>query len=97
MTQEVLCTGTFKLRTFKDANMCPVNVRRGPAAGPPSAAAGHRSALPSPTSPPLLQSVSLLACSLDASPGMPAVILYHSTFQVMSYQIKNVLFVGKVL
>ena len=29
----------------------------------------------------LLQSVSLLACSLDASPWMPAVILYYWTLQ----------------
>ena len=31
--------------------------------------------------PFLLPSVSLLACPLDASPWMPAVVLYHSTFQ----------------
>ena len=29
----------------------------------------------------LLQSVTLLACSLDASPCMPAVVLYYCTFQ----------------
>ena len=29
----------------------------------------------------LLQSVTLLACSLDASPWMPAVVLYCCTFQ----------------
>ena len=28
-----------------------------------------------------LQSVTLLACSLDASPRMPAIVLYNCTFQ----------------
>ena len=31
--------------------------------------------------PLLLQSAALLACSLDASPCMPAVVLYYCTFQ----------------
>ena len=54
----------------------------------------------------LLQSVSLLACSLDTSPCMPAVVLYYCTFQALYCKIENiflifcffnVLFVWKVL
>ena len=32
---------------------------------------------------PLLQSVSLLICSPDASPYMPAIVLYHQIFNVL--------------
>ena len=48
---------------------CPLS----PIAGPPSA-------LPSPTSP-LLQSVTLLACSLGANHCMLAVVLNYCAFQ----------------
>ena len=52
------------------------------AACPPSAIADDPSALPSPSHLlSLLQSVTLLACSLDASPCMPAVVLYYCIFQ----------------
>ena len=44
---------------------------------PPSPVADDPSALPSPTSSPS-SSVTLLACSLDASPWMLAVPLYFS-------------------
>ena len=47
---------------------------------PPSPIADDPSALPPPTSSPF-QSVTLLACSLDASPCMPAVVLHYCTFQ----------------
>ena len=53
----------------------------GIAACPPSPIADDPSALPSPTSFPRLQSVTLLTCSLDARPCMLAVVLYYSTFQ----------------
>ena len=48
-------------------------------AGPPFPIADEASPLPSPTS--LLYSVTLPACSLDASFRMPAVVLYYCTFQ----------------
>ena len=51
------------------------------AACPPSPIADDPSALPSPTSFPCLQSVTLLTCSLVASPWMPAVVLYYCTLQ----------------
>ena len=41
----------------------------------------------------LLQSVSLLACSLNTSPCMPAVVLYYCTFQGVYCKIKNILFI----
>ena len=50
------------------------------AACPLSPIADDPSALPSPTSSPYS---SLLACSLDASPCMPAVALHYCTFQGM--------------
>ena len=43
--------------------------------------------------PSLLQSAALLACSLDASPCMPAVVLYYCTFQGTVCLIKNVFFI----
>ena len=46
------------------------------AACPPSPIADNPSSLPSPHLLSLLQSVTLLACSLNASPSMPAVVLY---------------------
>lgn len=49
------------------------------AACPPSPIANDHSPLPSSKSS-LLQSVAL-ACSLDASPYMPALLLYYCTFQ----------------
>ena len=52
---------------------------------PPSPIADDTSVLPFPTSSPSSsQSVTLLACSLNASPCMPAVVLYC--------KIKNVFF-----
>ena len=48
-------------------------------AGPPFPIADEASPLPFPTS--LLYSVTLPACSLDASLRMPAVVLYYCTFQ----------------
>ena len=50
------------------------------AACPPPPIADDPSALPSHLLS-LLQSITLLACSLDASPCMPAVVLYYCTFQ----------------
>ena len=41
----------------------------------------------------LLQSVVTLACSLDASPCMPAVVLYPVLFKVPYYKIKNFFFI----
>ena len=42
---------------------------------------------------PLLQAVTLLACSLDPSPSMPAVVLYNCTlFKVLYGKIKNIYF-----
>ena len=49
------------------------------AACPLSPIADYPSALPSPMSS--VSSVTLLACSLDASPCMPAVVLFYCTFQ----------------
>ena len=46
--------------------------------------------LPPPS--PHLQSVTLPACSLNASPRLPAVALYYCAFQGMYYKIKNTLF-----
>ena len=51
------------------------------AAYPPSPIADDPSALPSSHLLSLLQSVTLLFCSLDASPCMPAITLYCYTFQ----------------
>ena len=50
------------------------------AACPPSLIADDPSALPSPTLF-LFRSVTLLACSLDATPCIPAVVLYYCIFQ----------------
>ena len=47
------------------------------AACPPSPIADDPSAVPSPPLPPPVTNSS--ACSLDASPCMPAVVLYYST------------------
>ena len=51
------------------------------AACPLSPIADDPLALPSST-PSILQSVTLLACSLNASPCMPTVVLYYCIFQV---------------
>ena len=48
--------------------------------------------LPPPLPPPVSRTPALLACSLDASPCMPAVVLYDSKFQVLRYKIKTVCF-----
>ena len=50
------------------------------AACPLSSTADSPSALPSPSSS-LLQSVTLLACSLNAHPYMLAIVLYYCTLQ----------------
>ena len=50
------------------------------AACPLSPIADDPLALPSPT-PSILQSVTLLACSLNASPCMQTVVLYYCIFQ----------------
>ena len=47
---------------------------------PPSPIADDPSAVPSPTFSPS-PSAALPACSLDASPCAPAVVLFHCTFQ----------------
>ena len=62
------------------------------AACPQSPTADNPSGLPSPTSS-LLQSVTLLACSLYASPCMSAVVPYYCTFQALYCKIKNVFFI----
>ena len=49
-------------------------------AWPPSAVADDPSALLSPTPSPSSSLLALFACSLDASPGMSAVVLYYYTF-----------------
>ena len=51
------------------------------AACPPSSFANDPSILPSHKLPSHLQSVTHLTCSLDASPCMPAVVLYYCNFQ----------------
>ena len=48
---------------------------------PPSPIADDPSALPSSHLLAVLQSVTLLSCSLDASSCMPAVILHYYTFK----------------
>ena len=55
-------------------------IKNPPAMWDPPSAPDNPSALPSPTSSASLQSVTLLACSLDASPCVPAVGLYYCTF-----------------
>ena len=50
------------------------------AARPPSPVADGPLLLPSPTCL-LLQAVTFLACSLDSSPGVPAVVLDYCIFQ----------------
>ena len=62
------------------------------AACPPSAIADNPSCLPCPHLLSSLQSVTLPACSLNASPRLPAVALYYCAFQGMYYKIKNTLF-----
>ena len=49
--------------------------------------------------PPLLPSVTLLACSLDASPCMPAIILdyYFSNFCTVRFKMVSLFFVFYVL
>ena len=56
------------------------------AACPPSPIADNPSSLPSSHLLSLLQSVTLLACSLNASLSMPTVVLH--------YKMKNVLFIS---
>ena len=52
------------------------------AACPPSPISDSPLTLPSPTSSLSRQeSITLLACSLDVSPYIPAVVLYYCTFQ----------------
>ena len=77
--QEVPYKGTFKLRTFKDANMHSINVKREWNHGLPSISSCWIS-FSFPISHLLspLQSATLLACSLHASPCMPA-LLYWTT------------------
>ena len=41
----------------------------------------------------LLQSVTLLACSLNASPYMPAIVLYYCTFQGAILETKHIFFI----
>ena len=60
------------------------------AACPPSPIAGDPSALPSPTSS-LSSSVTLLACSLDASPVYQLLDCTAVLFEVQYYKIKNIL------
>ena len=66
--QWVLYVETFKLRTFKDASVLAASCWR-----------SFSSTISYVLS--LLQSVTLLACSLDASPCMLAIILQYCTFQ----------------
>ena len=74
---------TFKLKTFKDVNMCSINVRHEWHCCLPSASycwpcfSSTISHLPF-----LLQSATLLACSLEARPCVPTVLLYYWTFQL---------------
>ena len=51
------------------------------AACPPSPTADDLSPLASPGLLSLIQSVTLLACLLNASPWTPAIALYYCTFQ----------------
>ena len=66
----------------KHVSACPVSqlVHVSHAACPPSPVAEDPSALPCPTSSPY-QAVTLPACSLNASPWMPAAVPHHCTFQ----------------
>ena len=79
---------------FKDANVCSINVRREWNCSLPSISYcwwSFSSTISHLLS--LLQSVTLLACSLDASPYMPAVVLYYCVlFKVLYCKIKNVYF-----
>ena len=76
---------TFKLWTFKEANVL-LHVQSHEAWVKPQLALHSLSLmtpqlyhLPPPLSPPV--SLLLLACSLDASPCMSALVLYYCTFQ----------------
>ena len=60
---------------------------------PPSPATGDPSVLLSPTSSFSLQSVTLPACSLKASPYMPATVRTTVLFKVLYCHIKNVFFI----
>ena len=72
---------TFKLWTFKDANVCSITVRHEWAHSSPSVLLLTTLQLYHLPPPSLRQAVTLLACSLDASPCMPAAVLNNCTFQ----------------
>ena len=55
-------------------------VKNPPALWDPYSVPDSPSGLPSPTAPPSLQSVTVLAYSLDASPCAAAVVLYYCAF-----------------
>ena len=84
---------TFKFRTFKDADVCSVNVRSkwncsllsvSYCYWSFSSAVSHLLSL--------LQSVTLLTCSIDTSPCIPALYCTTVLFKVLYCKIKNVLF-----
>ena len=70
------------IESSKDPEPVPSTSDMSEIAGwPPFPIADDPSALSSPTPSLALQSVILLACSLNASPCMPAVVLYYYAFQ----------------
>ena len=103
---EVPYIWTFKLWNFKDVNVHTINVGCVWNCSFPSISYSQwsfSSTISNLLS--LLQSVTLLACALDARPCIPAVVLYYCTFQgtirfkMFSFFVFafNVLFVWKVV
>ena len=82
---------TLRLRMFKDSNLCSINYRSEWNCNLPSISHCWRS-FSSTISYflSLLQAVTLLACSLHASPCVSAVLLYIVLFKVLYCKIKNV-------
>ena len=92
--QEVLYIRTFRFWTLKDVNVCSTNIRHEWNCSLPSLSYcwwSFSSAISHLLS--LLQSVTLLACSLGASPCVPAVVLHYCTSQDSVCKIKNISFV----
>ena len=78
--QEVPDIRTFKLRAFKDADLCSIDARRDEtAARPPGLSLRTLSCIISRRLSRLHPEA--LACSLRASPWMPAAVLHYCAFQ----------------
>ena len=90
--QEVPYIRTFRFWTLKDVNVCSTNIRHEWNCSLPSLSYcwwSFSSAISHLLS--LLQWVTLLACSLDASPCVPAIVPYYCTFKVLHF--KDVFFI----